>query len=261
LLQKLFIWSILAVAVMVSCPGTARSAAPVTLKPDPDDIRIGALFSGTQVSVSGTIPAASEVMVQVTGKREDLVLKKKGRALGVLWMNVGTVTFHQVPTLYLLYVSEAIGAFARSNPVKWQELGIGLESLKGQIEITPDHGDKDTLCKQLLKLKERDALYAMREPPIRYGKGDNGMRSFATEIFIPARVAPGAYQVKALAVNDGHIVAVATSEIRVSEVGVPALLSSLSLNHGGLYGLLAVLIAIAAGLVMDFLFGDNKGSH
>jgi uncharacterized protein (TIGR02186 family) len=261
LLQKPFIWLILAVVVMVSCPGAARSAAPVTLKPDPDDIRIGALFNGTQVSVSGTISEASEVMVQVTGKREDLVLKTKGRALGVLWMNLGTVTFHQVPTLYLLCVSEAIGSFARSNPGKWQELGIGLESLKGQIEITPDHGDKDALCKEFLKLKEGEALYAMRETPMHYGKGENGMRSFATEIFIPARVSPGAYQVKALAVNDGHIVAVATSEIRVNEVGVPALLSSLSLNHGGLYGLLAVLIAIAAGLLMDFLFGDNTGSH
>jgi uncharacterized protein (TIGR02186 family) len=189
------------------------------------------------------------------------VLKKKGRALGVLWMNLGSVSFHEVPTLYLLYVSEAIGAFARSNPVKWQALGIGLESLKGQIEIKPDHGDKDELYKELLKLKEGEALYAMRETAMRYGKSDNGMRSFATEIFIPARVPPGVYQVKASAVNDGHIVAVATSEIRVNEVGVPALLASLSLNHGGLYGLLAVLIAIAAGLLMDFLFGENKGSH
>lgn len=261
MLQKLFMWSILAVVVMGSYPGAARSAVPLTLKPDPDDIRIGALFNGAQVSVSGTIPSASEVMVEVTGKREDLALKKKGRALGVLWMNLGSVTFQHVPTLYLLYVSEAIGTFARSSPVKWQEMGVGFESLKGQIGITPDRGDRDELYREFLKLKEREGIYATRETPIRYGKGDNGMRSFATEISIPARVAPGAYQVKALAVNDGHIVAVATSEIRVSEVGVPAFLSSLSLNHGGLYGLLAVLIAIAAGLIMDFLFGDNKGSH
>jgi uncharacterized protein (TIGR02186 family) len=259
--KKLLMWLILAVAVMVSCPKAVRSSEPVTLKLVPDDIRIGAFFSGTQVSVSGTIPTASELMVQVTGKREDLVLKKKGRALGALWMNLGSVTFRQVPALYLLYVSEAIGGFARSNPVKWRELGFGLESLRDHIVITSDHVDKDELYKEFLKLKEGEALYAMRETPMHYGKSSNGMRSFTTEIFIPARVPPGSYRIKALAFNDGHIVGAGKDEIRVKEVGVPAFLSSLSFNHGGLYGFLAVLIAIGAGLLMDFLFGGSKGSH
>jgi uncharacterized protein (TIGR02186 family) len=261
LLKKRLIGLILMVAAMVSCLGAAYSLEPVTVISEPDEVRIGALFSGAQVSVSGTVPEGSEVMVQVTGKREDLMLKKKGRALGVLWMNLGSVSFHQVPTLYLLYVSEAIGAFARSNPDKWQALGIGLESLKDQIGVTSDRGDKDELSSEFLKLKKREALYAMQETSISYGKAENGIRSFATEIFIPARVPPGAYQVKALAVNGGRIVGEATGGLRVDEVGVPAFLSTLSLNHGGLYGLLAVLIAIGAGLLMDFLFGENKGSH
>jgi uncharacterized protein (TIGR02186 family) len=261
LLKKRLLWLILMVVAMISWPGAARSSDPVSLISEPDDIRIGALFSGAQVSVSGTIPAESEVMVQVTGKREDLLLKTKGRALGVLWMNLGSVTLHQVPALYLVYVSEAIGAFARSNPVKWQELGIGLESLTGQIEITSDRGDKDALRKEFLKLKQGERLYAMKVTSMRYGKREDGVRSFATEIFIPARVSPGIYQVRAVAVNDGHIVGAATGKIRVQEVGVPALLSSIAFNHGGLYGLLAVLIAIGAGLLMDFLFGDHQGSH
>ena len=40
----------------------------------------------------------------------------------------------------------------------------------------------------------------------------------------------------------------ASPGIKVREVGVPAFLSSLSFNHGSLYGVLAVLIAIGAGL-------------
>ena len=162
---------------------------------------------------------------------------------------------------YLVYVSEAIGAFARSNPVEWQELGVGLESLTSQMEITSDGGDKDALRKEFLKLKEGERLYGMNVTPMRYGKRENGLRSFATEIFIPPRVPPGTYQVRAVAVNDGHIVGAATGKIRVEEVGVPALLSSIAFNHGALYGLLAVLIAIGAGLLMDFLFGDHQGSH
>lgn len=261
MLKKRSLWLILMLVAMISWSGAARSSEPVSLISEPDDITIGALFSGAQVSVSGTVPAESEVMVQVTGKREDLLLKTKGRALGVLWMNLGSVTLHQVPALYLVYVSEAIAAYARSNPVKWQELGIDIKSITSQIEITSDRGDEDALRKEFLKLKEGEGLYATALSPMHYGKREDGVRSFATEIFIPACVPPGLYQVKALAVNDGHIVGEATGKIQIEQVGVPALLSSLSLDHGGLYGLLAVLIAIGAGLLMDFLFGDHRGSH
>ncbi|NCO61661.1 hypothetical protein GW860_08655 [bacterium] len=260
-MKNFFIWLVSSMVFMISYTGAVYSSIPVTVNTDPDVVKIGTLFNGTQISVSGTIPEDSEVIVQLTGKREDLELKQKGRILGVLWMNLGSVTFRQVPTLYMLYYPEAVGKFARSNPVKWQQLGIGLESLKEQIEITPDKGDKDKLGGEFLKLREGEELYAMREAPVIYGKNGNGMRSFATEVFIPARVPSGTYQVKVLAVNNGNIAGAATREIRVEKVGATALLSSLSFNHGGLYGLLAVLIAIAAGLLMDFLFGENKGAH
>jgi uncharacterized protein (TIGR02186 family) len=222
---------------------------------------IGATFSGARVSVSGAIPAGSEVMVMVTGRREDLILKKKGRALGILWMNLGNVTFHHVPTLYLLHVSKVIKEFARSNPVQWQQLGVDLDSLKAQIEVTANTADKDTLRQNFLKMKEDEGLYAMRDMAIRYGMTENRMRSFETDIFIPSRVPPGDYSVKVLALKEGRIIAVAKKNINVKEVGVPAFLYSFSLKHGSLYGILAVLMAIGAGLLMDFLFGEQKGAH
>ncbi len=84
---------------------------------------------------------------------------------------------------------------------------------------------------------------------------------FNTEISIPPRVPPGNYQVKAMAVKDGAVIAAAVQPIGVKTVGFPAFLSSLSFNYGTLYGLLAVVIAIGAGLLMDVLFGGGKGAH
>jgi hypothetical protein len=74
-------------------------------------------------------------------------------------------------------------------------------------------------------------------------------------------VSLGEYEVKVLALDGGQGAGAATEHIEVEEVGVPALLSSLSFKHGGLYGLLAVLVAIGAGLLMDFFFGEQQGAH
>jgi hypothetical protein len=48
-------------------------------------------------------------------------------------------------------------------------------------------------------------------------------------------------------------------QLKVEEQGIPFMISSLAFNHSLLYGFLAVLIAVAAGLVMDFFFGTGKG--
>jgi uncharacterized protein (TIGR02186 family) len=262
LLKRLIVCFVLPVAAMLCAPGPAVSSAKGSLNLEPNEIMIGALFSGAQVSVSGAIPAGSQVMVLVTGSRKVVVLSTKGRALGFLWMNLGRVMFHQVPTVYLLNLSKSIKEVAAAHPVEWQQLGVGLDSLKGQTEITPSSGDKDALYGEFLKLKEGEALYGMREVPVHYGKSENGVTGFETDIRLPPRVPPGEYEVKALALkDDGSVVAEATKRLNVKEVGVPALLASLSLNHGGLYGLLAVLVAIGAGLLMDLLFGETKGSH
>lgn len=261
MMKSLFACLILTICGMLGYVQPSICATPISMNLDSNQVTIGALFSGARVSVSGMTPAGSEVAVLVTGPPEDMTLKTKGRALGLLWMNLGSVTFHQVPTLYLLHTSKVVGDFARSNPDKWRELGIGLDSLKGRIESMTDAAGTDTLCQQFLKMKQDEGLYGACDGAVRYASTENQKRSFATDVSLPSRISPGQYGVKVLALKDGSIVGTATKHIEVREVGVPALLSSLAFNHGSLYGLLAVLVAVGAGLLMDFLFGGRKGSH
>jgi hypothetical protein len=67
--------------------------------------------------------------------------------------------------------------------------------------------------------------------------------------------------VEIFVLNQGNIVARTTDHLKVDEVGFPALLSNLAFEHAGLYGILATLIAIAAGLLMGLLFRGSKGAH
>jgi len=237
--------------------------ASVTVNAQPNKIAVGALFNGASVTVSGMIPAGSEAVVTVTGRQEDLHLKTKGRALGLLWMNLGSVAFHHVPTLYIVNTPKSLEPSGDAGSGEGLGPGVGFELLKAQAEITPtpDPGDKAFLLQEFLKLKEGEGLYAVNGGTVRYGVTKDGMRSFDTDVRIPARVAPGEYEVKVEAFKGGHVAGTAIQHIEVEVVGAPALLSSLAFKHGGLYGLLAVLVAIGAGLLMDFFFSGEQGAH
>jgi hypothetical protein len=263
LFKRLILDLVFLVAAIAFSPQAAICAAPVTVNTRPNKIMVGALFSGADVAVSGTIPAGSEAVVIVTGRQQDLPLKTKGRALGFLWMNLGSVAFHHVPTMYIVNTPKTLEPSGDAGSGEGPGLDVGFESLKAQAEITPtpDPDDKARLLQEFLKLKEGEGLYALNGGTVQYGVTKDGMRSFETDIHIPARVAPGEYEVKVEALNGGRVADAATQHIEVEEVGVPALLSSLCFKHGGLYGLLAVLVAIGAGLLMDFFFSGQRGAH
>jgi len=249
---------ILLLAGLLCSPPLAATAVTFKVKLDPAVIHIGAFYNGERVSVTGEVPGKSEVVIRVTGKRQDLEFQKKGRVLGILWMNLATVTFHQLPSVYLLYTSKSFEDMVRLNRGEPGVEEVSLNSLESQVDITPD---KHALLEELLKLKRSEGLYGIRNDAVQYGESQGSTKPFAATVSMPPRVPPGEYLVEVFALNHGNIVARTTDHLKVDEVGLPALLSALAFEHGGLYGVLASLIAIAAGLLTGLLFKGSKGAH
>ena len=90
---------------------------------------------------------------------------------------------------------------------------------------------------------------------------DEKWKSYEAHVQVPPRIVPGQYQVNVFELHQGTVVATTVEQFKVKEEGLPAILSNLAFKHGTLYGVLAVLIAIGAGLLMDFFFGESKGAH
>ncbi|MBU0987502.1 MAG: TIGR02186 family protein [Proteobacteria bacterium] len=259
--NKASIWIVFVLLGLLWHPLPADPATSLTAKLEPNVILIGSFFNGISLSVSGRVSAENEVLVVMKGRTEDLTLKKKGRALGVLWMNLGEVTFQQVPKIYLLYTSEGLAEFARANSAQWEQLGLGFESFKSKTEITPLLEEKESLIQEFLKLKQSQGLYAASQGAVHFENIDGKLKSYEAAVQVPARIAPGEYEVDVLELHDGTVVATTVEQLKVKEDGLPAILSNLAFKHGTLYGILSVLIAIGAGLLMDFFFGQSKGTH
>ena len=70
----------------------------------PPTIKINSFFGGAEVSVSAEIPQGCEAVIEVTGKKLEEDLMRKGRRWD-LWMNVGEIDIDGAPCLYLLMSS------------------------------------------------------------------------------------------------------------------------------------------------------------
>jgi uncharacterized protein (TIGR02186 family) len=227
----------------------------------PEGVDIGAFFNGTKVYVSGDVSPDAEVVVRLSGMRQDVALKKKGKVLGLLWMNLDSITIHNAPNLYLVYVSKDFDATVKTQPDMWENLGFGFAALKKEVDISPAAAESEGIFREFLKLKQSEGLYAIETDKVTYGEAESGDKSFEAILQIPPRLTPGKYSVETFAVKDGSVVARTTGELQVKQVGLPAFISKLAFKRGALYGLLATIIAIAAGLAIGVIFKGEKGAH
>lgn len=244
-----------------SKPECIAASIPIKILVQPDQVLMGASYNGIDISVSGEIPIDSDALIRVTGSLEDSRLKEKGRALGVLWMNLGSVEFQNVPSVFLIYPSEGVNEFLHAERKKWQDLGIGLEAIGRQAAIVSDSKDRDTLFREFIKLRQKSGLYGTAEEGIHYGEEKEGMKSFSCSLRLPPGLPQGAYKVEVFAIGGGVIAGYGAEEIEAKETGMPALIASLAFNHGTLYGILAVLVAVIAGLLTGVVFKGEKGAH
>ncbi len=242
-------------------PQTASAALPIQLRVVPDEIKMGLSYNGVDVSIAGKIPADSEVLVRVMGQPEHQKLKKKGRVLGLLWMNTEAVHIENVPSVFLLYPSAALAEQAKRRPEQWRRLGLGLEAMEEQVEIRPSGEDRDALFQEFVKLKEAAGLYGTVRGAVHYEDKGDGLKSFTCVAPLPSNLAQGEYVIEAVAVKDGAIAARGRVPIDAAEAGVTARLSYLAFNHGTLYGVLAVLVALLAGSFTGVIFKGGKGAH
>ena len=228
----------------------------------PNSVVIGTFYNGDRVTVTGQLPEDCEAVLRIMGQSGDLKLKKKGKVGGLLWMNLDTVTLENVPSVFMLYTAREFNQLLGPNPELSQLKKLGWASLRENTRIIADSADHDALFKEFIKLKEMEGFYCTNQGLLNYGKTAASQKSFEVSVPIPARFPPGRYQVEVYAVRDGQIVTQAVQPFEVKMVGFPAMLSSFAFNRGALFGLFAVVVAIAAGLVIGVVFSGSKGgSH
>jgi len=231
-------------------------AADISMTMTPAAVEIGTFYNGTSVMVEGRIPANAEAVVRVSGAGEELHLKKKGKVAGILWMNTGDVTLENAPNVYMVYTPKEITDLDIS-PARQ----LGFPALKDRIAVAPASEDKDFIVGEFIKLKKKEALYTVNDETVKYGQVSNGMKTFSVKVAVPPRMKQGPYKIDLGVVQDGKLAGIISKDLQVKLIGFPAQLSKLAFGKPITHGVMAVLIAIAAGLFMGVVFKGKGGAH
>jgi uncharacterized protein (TIGR02186 family) len=236
-------------------PELTHADATGDITATPTNIGMGAQYDGLHLQVNGTVPAGSDVILRFIGATDELHLRKKGKVFGLLWMNVGKVTLKNVPKVCLIDSSR-----------EFTELGdvaipYRLDGLRTAIEVEGD-GSSDTLDvpSELLLLKQHEGLYSESAKGVTLGADNGTTRTFSADLAVPSALAPGAYQVEAVALKNGAVVGTYATAVEARLIGFPKWLSNMAFQKSLLYGVLATLIAIFSGLAIGMVF-QSKGSH
>jgi len=234
----------------------AQDAARIAV--EPEAINIGALYDGTTLTATGTVPADSEAIVRFMGTTCDLHMKEKGKVGGIMWMNLDSITFKGAPSACLVSSAVDLKGLEADGGVSVRVLR--LSGLKRSVEVEANGDGHENAFEEFLKLKQKEGLYREMFGNISYESASEGQKRFRADVPIPSRLAPGNYVVKLDAVRNGEVIARAEQPVKVNLVGFPAFLSGLAFGHSALYGILATVIALLAGLGIGLVF-QSRGSH
>ncbi len=231
------------------------SAGALTCKVQPDRVIIGIGYHGAHITVDGEYSEGQDLIVEVLSPPEKTELKYKGKVAGFLWMKLGSMTFENLPSIYMLFSTEPLNALLDPAVQAQQEIGYPALKAKAVIHSHKKDFDRHRWINEFFRFKEDEELYVVRPGSIQAEKG-----RYHLDIDWPYQAPPGEYTVKVLAVEKGVVKDRTVHHIRVADDGLIRDLSSLARNRPALYGLLAILVAVAVGIGVGMVF-KRAGGH
>lgn len=256
--MRAFLLTLLLV-LFISAPNK-KAVAELSVTSNPDRVDIGLLYHGSNLMLSGISEPGAELILKITSSDSPQIFREKDKVAGLFWMNGGKLIFERAPGLYLLYSTKKVNEIL-SDEGKVKHL-IGYPALNNHADILPirDNEEKNEIFQEFVKLKETSGLYSISDGKF-ITTVKNGKQVYNININWPYQAAPDDYTMTAYAVRDGKIIEKAEAKLRVQQVGIVKELTNMARNNGILYGLVSIMVAIAAGFGVGIIFRRVMASH
>lgn len=223
-------------------------------------IAITSGYSGAEILVFGAIensrqPSAEsgfyDVVVVVEGSAEPLMVRKKGRIAG-LWVNTSTFNFNAVPSYYAVASTRPVEEFA--DPTTLDDNGIGLDAVRmaaaADSAVRVSSEDLIAYKAAVTRLKEAARLFKRDD----YGVVFTGRSLFRATISLPATVPVGPLTARVFLFREGKLLSRYQARVILEREGIERWLYAFAFERPFVYGIVAVLLALATGLVASAVF-------
>lgn len=211
-------------------------------------VSITATFVGSEILIFGAvkrdspapIDAPLEVIVVVEGPSTPVTVRKKDKRFGI-WINTDALELAGAPSFY---------AVATSAPLE-QTIST-LDNLQHLISVEQTIRVSDTpfttkdsrdFTEALIRIRENAKLYKLMEGGVTLREDT----LFDTRIALPSNLTEGEYRTRIYLTRGGNVTAEYDTVINVQKVGLERWIYNLAHERPLIYGLLSLIIAIAAG--------------
>ena len=246
-------------AGLVSQPAAARE--DVQSDVSARTIAIESNFTGARIVVFGTIEDGRryaeeagiyDIVVVVRGPAEDLVSRRKSRVLGV-WVNDDSHAFDEVPSYYAVLSTRPLAEIAKPKVLTGR--GIGFESLLPLPELTPNEPvsaaeERHDFRQSVIRIKRNDGHYLSDERGVIF----ISKTLFRATLDLPASVTDGIYSVDVFLFRGGRLLSLNQRNLTIYKEGFERWIHATAFDFPLLYGIIAVLTAIAVGLSASAIF-------
>jgi uncharacterized protein (TIGR02186 family) len=215
-----------------------------------------------QMTISGTVPEGSQVILKVVSPGKAFKLNKSGKGLGFVWLPISHADVEKLPGMYALLSSGKIASLLSPEQQKTLGLSPDYQELYARAELhykePPKESEAAPLKKEylagLIRIQEEGGLYQVQE---------NGVQvsgtQFTARLKHPADAPLGEYNVTCYAVKDGQAQILAQDKFQVRQTGLADWLTRQASSNAVIYGFLAALIAIGAGILVGLVFKKGGG--
>jgi uncharacterized protein (TIGR02186 family) len=251
--------ALILLAVMLACGAEPAAAERLVVSLSNQRVAINSNFVGEELVLFGTIEpdagktalrSAYDLVVTVTGPRQTLRTRRKQRVLGI-WVNVDSREFVRVPSYLAVLSNRPVAQIASRDTL--QRLQIGLDNFLLPQRIGPDIADTvrdEPFRLAFVRLQVRQGFYREITAAVTFLTPT----VFRTAIPLPADVPTGKYGFDVKLFAEGAMVARTNSALEVTKAGIEQYVADAARDHGFLYGLVTMLMALLTGWIASVVF-------
>ncbi len=242
-------WLLALLLVLLPAGVGARSPRLVT-DMSQSRIDISYRFSGAELLIFGAIqypggrlPARPPgIAVVLRGPAEALTVRHKDRVAGI-WVNRQSLRFESVPGFYAAATTSPVESLLDERNAAIYEIGLQYLQLSPATAAAPE--TVGIFQDGLVQHRQRRGLFV--DQPYGVQVTDNIL--YRARIPIPSAVPVGNYQVEIYLIDGGKVAARGTAPVIIDKSGFERSIYVFAHEYGLLYGVVAVLLAVAMGLL------------
>ena len=253
---------LLGLAFALAC-APARAQAPGDVASDlpaavvQEQITVSSDYRGSFITVFGVNPdrrGRGDIVVVVRGPTAPATVMRKRRVLG-LWVNTSPVRFSEAPSFFAVLSNRPLRQIASPQSIWRYRLDPAASAQLASA--VPAGADPSAYRAALVRLRRAQGLYQDYTRASAARRGGLTMYQgglFRAEVRLPANAPIAQYYADTYLFRDGRLISSQRNPIGIERVGVERRIHDLATNASLLYGVITVLLALAAGWVASVLF-------